>query len=255
MNPIRFATVTAVLLGMLCHFQHVQAGIATSTVVQSGTKVDYIGTASSVGQLPPMNERPGSASRIGTFDFEFMDLPGLYFLRARIRFWVQLPPEAIGDLAPYLVFSPVLQGDSPDLDLELISGRAVKTDIRISFDLFPAGVGIVEKQIDFKDLTRAQSSKLSTILSDDPQQRVDVWLASDTLKAITVPKNVSYISVSTGLPTLVVRNLTSTLDLEFVPEPATSVMFGIGLSVALQRSWKEYRRRKSTSSKGAKERC
>jgi hypothetical protein len=255
MNSIRFIAVFAVLIGGLCHTQQVRAGIALSTVLQDGTKVDYSGTATRLDQLPPMNQRLGSASRIGTFDFEFMDLPGLYFLRARIRFWVQLPPEAIGDLAPYLVFSPVLQGDSPDLDLELISGRAVKTDIRISFDLFPAGVGIVEKQIDFKDLTRAQSSKLSTILSHDPQQRVDVWLASDTLKAITVPKNVSYISVSTGLPTLVVRNLTSTLDLEFVPEPATSVMFGIGLSVALQRSWKEYRRRKSTSSKGAKERC
>ena len=245
MNSIRFIAVLAVLIGALCHTQQVRAGIALSTVLQDGTKVDYSGTATSLNQLPPMNQRLGSASRIGTFDFEIVDLPNVYFIRARIRLWVQLPPEAVSDLAPYLVFSKVLPGDQPDLDLALISGDAVKTDIRISFDLFPAGLGIVEKQVDFKNLTREQSLKLSSILTNDPKHRVDVWLASDSLKAITVPKSASYLDFSNGFPMLVVEDFTSTLELDFVPEPSTSAIFGIGCSILLQRSWQRHRRRKS----------
>jgi hypothetical protein len=176
MNPIRFATVIAVLIGTLFHWGkddlgQSHAGMVLSTVQQDGLKVDYNGNLTSLDQLPNAS-RPGSASRIGTFDFEFVDLPNLYFIRARIRLFVQLPPDAVSDFAPQLVFSKVLPGASPDLDAALITGDAVKTDIKISFDLFPSGLGIVEKEIDFQDLTKEQSLKLSSILSNDPQQRV-----------------------------------------------------------------------------------
>jgi hypothetical protein len=251
MNPIRFATVIAVLIGTLFHWGkddlgQSHAGMVLSTVQQDGLKVDYNGNLTSLDQLPNAS-RPGSASRIGTFDFEFVDLPNLYFIRARIRLFVQLPPDAVSDFAPQLVFSKVLPGASPDLDAALITGDAVKTDIKISFDLFPSGLGIVEKEIDFQDLTKEQSLKLSSILSNDPQQRVDVWLASDTIKAITVPSSGSYLDFSNGIPTLVVRDFTSTLELEFIPEPSMSAIFGIGCTVLIQRAWVKVRRRKKTS--------
>jgi len=250
MNPIRFVAGVAVLMGTLCHWgptnlSQCHAGIAISTVQQDGLKIDYNGNLTSADQLPTASY-PGSASRIATFDFDFVNVDGIDFLQARIRLWVQLPPEAIGDLAPYLVFSKFNQNaseDFPYLDAALIAGDAIKTDIRISFDLFPSGLGIVEKQIDFQNLTREQNLGLSKILSEDPQQRVDVWLASDTLKAITVPSTASYLDFSNGFPILVATDFKSTLELKFVPEPSSMAIFGIGFSIILHRSW----RRISTS--------
>ncbi|MFM8214223.1 MAG: hypothetical protein ACKN82_06230, partial [Pirellula sp.] len=247
MNPIRFAAGIAVLMGTLCHWGHpnlghCHAGIALSTVQQDGLKIDYNGGLTSADQIPSASY-PGSASRIATFDFNINDLDSIIFIQARIKFWVQLPPEAIGDLAPQLVFSKVIENNPPDfphLDAALIAGDAVKTDIRISFDLFPTGLGIVEKQIDFKDLTEEQSLGLSKILSQDPQQRVDVWLASDTLKAITVPSSASYLDFSNGFPILVATDFNSTLELKFVPEPSSMAIFGIGFSLILHRSWRRF---------------
>lgn len=253
MNPIRFVAGVAVLMGTLCHWgstnlSQCQAGIALSTVQQDGLKIDYNGNLTSADQLPTASYT-GSASRIATFDFDFSHLDGIYFLQARIRLWVQLPLEAIGDLAPYLVFSKFNQNaseDFPHLDAALIAGDAIKTDIRISFDLFPSGLGIVEKQIDFQDLTREQNLGLSKILSADPQQRVDVWLASDTLKAITVPSSASYLDFSNGFPILVATDFNSTLELKYVPEPSSMAIFGIGFSIALHRSWRGIRTSKNT---------
>ncbi len=253
MNPIRFAAGIAVLIGTLClwgdcNLGRCHAGIATSTVQQDGLKIKYNGNLTKNDNLETASF-PGSASRIGTFDFNLSNLGDLYFIQARIQVWVQLPPEAIGDLAPYLVFSKVTENqnpESPSLDASLIAGDAIKTDIRISFDLFPSGLGIVEKQIDFKDLTREQSLGLSDILSKHPQQRVDVWLASDTLKAITVPSSASYLDFSNGFPLLVVNDFNSTLELKFVPEPSSMAIFGIGFSIALHRSWRGSRTSKNT---------
>ena len=253
MNPIRFTAGIAVLIGTLCQWGQANlgqsyAGIALSTVQQDGLKIDYNGNLTSAEQLPNASF-PGSASRIGTFDFNLSNLDGIYFLQARIQFWVQLPPEAIGNLAPYLVFSKVNQNASegfPHLDAALIAGDAIKTDIRISFDLFPAGLGIVDKHIDFRDLTEEQSLGLSKILSEDPQQRVDVWLASDTLKAITVPSSASYLDFSNGFPILVASDFNSTLELKFVPEPSSMAIFGIGFSIILHRSWRGIRASKNS---------
>lgn len=253
MNPIRFTAGIAVLIGTLCQWGQANlgqsyAGIALSTVQQDGLKIDYNGNLTSAEQLPNASF-PGSASRIGTFDFNLSNLDGIYFLQARIQFWVQLPPEAIGNLAPYLVFSKVNQNASdgfPHLDAALIAGDAIKTDIRISFDLFPAGLGIVDKQIDFRDLTEEQSLGLSKILSEDPQQRVDVWLASDTIKAITVPSSASYLDFSNGFPILVASDFNSTLELKFVPEPSSMAIFGIGFSIILHRSWRGIRASKNS---------
>ncbi|MFN6138201.1 MAG: hypothetical protein ACK480_06805 [Planctomycetota bacterium] len=253
MNPIRFTAGIAVLIGTLCQWGQANlgqsyAGIALSTVQQDGLKIDYNGNLTSAEQLPNASF-PGSASRIGTFDFNLSNLDGIYFLQARIQFWVQLPPEAIGNLAPYLVFSKVNQNASdgfPHLDAALIAGDAIKTDIRISFDLFPAGLGIVDKQIDFIDWTEEQSLGLSKILSEDPQQRVDVWLASDTLKAITVPSSASYLDFSNGFPILVASDFNSTLELKFVPEPSSMAIFGIGFSIILHRSWRGIRASKNS---------
>lgn len=260
MNPIRFAAVIAVLIGTLFHWGQVNldrsyAGIALSTVQQDGLKIDYNGNLTSAAQLPNASF-PGSASRIATFDFNRNDLDYIYFIQARIQLWVQLPPEAIGDLAPYLVFSKVIQnasGNGPLLDAALIAGDAIKTDIRISFDLFPSGLGIVEKQIDFKDLTNAQSLALTKILTEDPQQRVDVWLASDTLKAITVPSSASYLDFSNGFPFVVATDFNSTLELRFIPEPSSMTIFGIGFSIILRRSWRGFRTSKNCGKpKGAR---
>ncbi len=251
MNPIRFAAGIAVLIGTLFSMNQLNGGVVySSTVLQDGQKIAYSGNLTN--ENLSSGPRPGSASRIGTFDFSIPNPQNLEFIRARIQFWVQLPPEAIGDLAPQLVFSRFLPQDQPDLDAALISGDAIKTDIRISYNLFPSGSGIVEKRIDFQNLTSDQNNMLSEILSQDPQQRVDVWLASDTLTAITVPKNVMYYAAPVGgFPTLTVRNFTSTLDLEAIPEPSTSVIVGVGMSLFLQRSLRDYRRRKKSGIKGA----
>jgi hypothetical protein len=204
-----------------------QAGIATSTVEQNGTKIGFNGDI-------------GSASKIGTFDFNFPGgLEGLSFIQARIRLSVQLPPEAFGDLAPQIVFAKL---GATNLDQALIAGDAIRTDIRISYNLFPSGIGIVEKQTDFENLTGAQNLALSAILASDPNYRLDAWLVSDTLTAITVPASGEFLDTSGEFPIAVVRRYDTTLDLKYVPEPSTSIVFA-GLNLWLLRGARAWKRR------------
>jgi len=233
MNAIKIAAVLSILIASTAWISVGQAGIATSTVDQDGTKIGFNGNL-------------GSASKIGTFDFNFPGgLAGLDFLQARIRLSVQLPPEAVGDLAPQIVFAKL---GATNLDQALITGDAIRTDIRISYNLFPSGVGIVEKQTDFENLTGAQNLALSAILASDPNQRVDAWLVSDTLTAITVPASGEFLDFSGGFPISIVRRYDTTLDLKFVPEPSTSIVFA-GFSLWLlrgARAWKRDRNEKSS---------
>ena len=237
MNAIKIAAVLSILIASTAWISVGQAGIATSTVDQDGTKIGFNGNL-------------GSASKIGTFDFNFPGgLAGLDFLQARIRLSVQLPPEAVGDLAPQIVFAKL---GATNLDQALITGDAIRTDIRISYNLFPSGIGIVEKQTDFEDLTRVQNLALSAILASDPSSRLDAWLVSDTLTAITVPAFGEYVDLSGPFPIVVITRYDSTLDLKFVPEPSTSIAF-TGLSLWLlrgARSWKRNRNLKFSNSKG-----
>jgi hypothetical protein len=231
MNAIKIAAVLSILIASTAWISVGQAGIATSTVDQDGTKIGFNGNL-------------GSASKIGTFDFNFPGgLAGLDFLQARIRLSVQLPPEAVGDLAPQIVFAKL---GATNLDQALITGDAIRTDIRISYNLFPSGIGIVEKQTDFEDLTRVQNLALSAILASDPSYRLDVWLVSDTLTAITVPASGEFLDTSGEFPVSVIRRYDTTLDLKFVPEPSTSIVFA-GFSLWLlrgARAWKRVRNEK-----------
>ena len=231
MNAIKIAAVLSILIASTAWISVGQAGIATSTVDQDGTKIGFNGNL-------------GSASKIGTFDFNFPGgLAGLDFLQARIRLSVQLPPEAVGDLAPQIVFAKL---GATNLDQALITGDAIRTDIRISYNLFPSGLGIVEKQTDFEDLTRVQNLALSAILASDPSYRLDVWLVSDTLTAITVPASGEFLDTSGEFPVSVIRRYDTTLDLKFVPEPSTSIVFA-GFSLWLlrgARAWKRVRNEK-----------
>ena len=237
MNAIKIAVVLGILVASTTLVPVAQAGIATSTVDQNGTKIGF-------------NANNGSASKIGTFDFNFPSgLAGLGFTEARIRLSVQLPPEAFGDLAPQIVFAKL--GET-NLDQALITGDAIRTDIRISYNLFPSGLGIVEKQTDFVNLTSAQNLALSAILASDPSHRLDAWLVSDTLTAITVPAFGEFVDLSGPFPVVVVTRYDSTLDLKFVPEPSTSIAF-TGLSLWLlrrARSWTRDRNKKSSNNKG-----
>jgi len=231
MNAIKIAAVLSILIASTTWISVGQAGIATSTVDQVGTKIGFNGNL-------------GSASKIGTFDFNFPGgLAGLNFTEARIRLSVQLPPEAIGDLAPQIVFAKL---GAINLDQALIAGDAIRTDIRISYNLFPSGIGIVEKQTDFEDLTSVQDLALSAILASDPNYRVDAWLVSDTLTAITVPALGEFLDTSGEFPVSVIRRYDTTLDLKFVPEPSTSIAF-TGFSLWLlrgARAWKRVRNEK-----------
>jgi len=231
MNAIKFAALMGILVVSTTWVPVAQAGMATSTVEQNGTKIGFNGNI-------------GSASKIGTFDFNFPGgLADLSFIEARIRLSVQLPPEAIGDLAPQIVFAKL---GATNLDQALIAGDAIRTDIRISYNLFPSGIGIVEKQTDFKNLTGSQNLALSAILASDPSYRVDAWLVSDSLTAITVPASGEFLDFSGGFPIAVFRRNDTTLDLKFVPEPSTSIAFA-GLSLWLlrgARAWKRVRNEK-----------
>ena len=237
MNAIKIAVVLGILVASTTLIPVAQAGIATSTVNQNGTKIGF-------------NANNGSASKIGTFDFNFPNgLAGLDFIEARIRLSVQLPPEAFGVLAPQIVFAKLGQ---TNLDQALIAGHAIRTDVRISYNLFPSGLGVVEKQTDFVKLTSAQNLALSAILASDPSHRVDAWLVSDTLTAITVPASGEFLDLSGPFPIAVVTRYDSTLDLKFVPEPSTSIAF-TGLSLWLlrgARSWTQDRNKKSSNNKG-----
>jgi hypothetical protein len=226
MNATKIAAVLSTLIASILLIPDTRAGMATSTVEQNGTKIGF-------------NAARGSASKIGTFDFNFPDgLTGLDFLQARIRLSVQLPPEAFGVLAPQIVFAKL---GATNLDQALIAGDAIRTDIRISYNLFPSGLGIVEKQTDFENLTRAQSLALSAILASDPNQRIDAWLVSDTLTAITVPASGEFLDFSGGFPISIVRRFDTTLDLKFVPEPSTSIVFA-GFSLWLLRGARAWKR-------------
>jgi hypothetical protein len=227
MNAIKIATVLSIFIASTTWISVVQAGIATSTVDQDGTKIGF-------------NGNMGSASKIGTFDFNFPSgLEGLSFTEARIRLSVQLPPEAIGDLAPQIVFAKL---GATNLDQALIAGDAIRTDIRISYNLFPSAIGIVEKQTDFENLTGAQNLALSAILASDPNYRLDAWLVSDTLTAITVPASGEFLDTSGEFPIAVVRRYDTTLDLKYVPEPSTSIVFA-GLNLWLLRGARAWKRR------------
>lgn len=226
MGAIKFAVLLSLSITSILWIPGVRAGIATSTVDQNGTKIDF-------------NADNGSASKIGTFDFNFPSgLDGLYFIEARIRLSVQLPPEAIGDLAPEIVFAKLGQ---TDLDQALIAGDAIRTDIRISYNLFPSGLGIVEKQTDFISLTNLQSLALSSILASDTSYRLDAWLVSDTLTAITVPASGEFLDLTGEFPIAVITRYDATLDLKFVPEPSTSIVF-TGLSLWLLRGARAWKR-------------
>jgi hypothetical protein len=237
MNAVKIVWSLSYFLASTLLIPSASAGVATSTVDQIGTKIGF-------------NANNGSASKIGTFDFNFPNgLAGLDFIEARIRLSVQLPPEAFGVLAPQIVFAKLGQ---TNLDQALITGDAIRTDIRISYNLFPSGLGIVEKQTDFVNLTSAQNLALSSILASDPSHRVDAWLVSDTLTAITVPASGEFLDLSGPFPIAVVTRYDSTLDLKFVPEPSTSIAF-TGLSLWLlrgARSWTRDRNKKSSNNKG-----
>lgn len=231
MNAIKIAVLLSIAIASNLWIQDVRAGIATSTVDQNGTKIGF-------------NANNGSASKIGTFDFNFSSgLAGLNFIEARIRLSVQLPPEAIGDLAPQIVFAKLGQ---TNLDQALIAGDAIRTDIRISYNLFPSGLGVVEKQTDFVTLTKLQNLALSSILASDPSYRLDAWLVSDALTAITVPASGEFLDLTGQFPIAVITRYDATLDLKFVPEPSTSIVF-TGLSLWLlrgARAWKRDRNEK-----------
>ena len=224
MKTLRLATLLILFLCQQSTVGFVHAGFISSTVDQDGMKrLDY-------------NMDLGSASKIGIFDFGFganASPENLMFIKARIRLWVQLPDNAIGDLAPEIVFA---KAGTTNLNHALIVGDAVKTDIRISFNLFPSGDGVVEKTTGFENLTSQQRLALSSIITKDPSSRVEAWLVSDTFKAITVPAFGEFLDFVDGFPVVTFKRFTATLDL-VVPEPSSNIIFaGFGL-LCVRRFW------------------
>lgn len=188
--------------------------VFSSTVEQNGTKVDF-------NKSPQNPAGTGSASKIGLYSFG-SDADQFDYIRAKIRVWAQLPPEAIGDKAPYIV---IAKSGTLDLDLALTVGDAVRLDLRVSYDMFPSSNGVIEKQTEFETVTLNQSLAIAAIMAKDPDRKVEAWLASDDFKAITVPATFDTLQIVNGRPTIVTRVLTSTLTLEAVPEPSTIALF------------------------------
>lgn len=239
MKKATVAFVIGFLLSLLSSSQAVISGVvATSTVNQNGSKFDY-------------NAGMGSASKIGTFDFDIANPLSMVYLKARIRLWAQLPPEAVGDLAPAIVFAKV---GTTNLEQALIAGDAVRTDLRISFNLFESGLGVVQKQTDFEKLTKLQGLALASIIASDASTRLEAWLVSDTLKAITVPAVGEKLELVNGFPVVTFTPFTSTLDLEYVPEPSSSVIIG-SLGVLALRIWRSRAKRIDTGKEGFAEPC
>ncbi len=225
------------IAGLIClvSFNRAHAGFATSTVYQDGTKTDF-------------NNNLGSASRIGSYDFDFgTELSQILFTQMRIALWVQLPTEAIGDLAPSIVFAKV---GTTNLAQALITGDAVRTDVRVSFNLFQSGLGVVHKQTGFENLTLQQGLSLASILASDPSNRVDAWLVSDTLKAITVPAYGESLDFSNGLPTVTIQRFSTTLDLKYVSEPSSQLIFSAVGLFCIRRLWFFRNGRKVSKVKG-----
>lgn len=222
----KLAIVLAILIhyGGLCDRSDAGA-ISSSTVNQNGQKFGFPGPGQNIDD--PNLE--GSASRIGIFDFDFPADPSLFnFLKAKIRFWVQLPIAAEGDAAPWIVFAKAGTRDAKELLLSLSSGDAVRTDIRISYNMPDRGPGVMQKtMIEFESLTTQQGLALSSILSADPNNRLEAWLVSDSLTAITVPQNGEVLSSENGMLVTTLVPFTATLDLLYVPEPSTFLIFSL----------------------------
>jgi hypothetical protein len=204
--------------------------VFSSTVEQNGTKVNFRKT-------PGNPAGTGSASKIGLYSFG-TDADQFDYIRAKIRVWAQLPPEAIGDKAPYIV---IAKSGTLDLDLALTVGDAVRLDLRVSYDMFPSSNGVVEKQTEFETVTLNQSLAIAAIMAKDPDRKVEAWLASDDFKAITVPASIDTLQIVNGRPTIVTKVLTSTLTLEAVPEPSTVALFLVTPWIA--HSWNRRRTR------------
>jgi len=208
--------------------------VFTSTVEQNGTKVDFKKT-------PQNPAGTGSASKIGLFSFG-ADADQFDYIRAKIRVWAQLPSEAIGDKAPYII---IAKSGTLDLDLALTVGDAVRLDLRVSYDMFPSSNGVVEKQTELESVTLGQSRAIAAIMAKDPDRKVEAWLASDDFKAITVPASIDTLQIVNGRPTIVTKILTSTLTLEAVPEPSTIALFLVTPWMA--HTWKRRRTRPANS--------
>lgn len=208
-------TIGFAFVALAMFVSHANAGVIfSSTTNQVGTKIDF-------NKSPQNPAGSGSASKIGLYDFR-NDADAYSYLKARIRLWVQLPPEAVGDKAPYIV---IAKAGTLDLDLALTVGDAVRLDLRVSYDLFPSGPGVVEKQTDFENITPDQSLAIAAIMEQDPERRIEAWLASEDFKDITVPASFDSLQIVNGRPQIVTTILNSTLDLEAVPEPASIACF------------------------------
>jgi hypothetical protein len=85
---------------------------------------------------------------------------------------------------------------------------------------------------------------LTAILASDPNYRVDAWLVSDTLRAITVPASGEFLDLSGDFPISVMTRYDTTLDLMPVPEPSTSIVFA-GFSLWLLRGTRAWKRVKN----------
>lgn len=232
-NVSKFFGLTVIALQFL--IGNCDAGyVFSSTVEQNGSKVNF-------NKTPQNPAGTGSASKIGLYSFG-ADADQFKYIQAKIRVWVQLPPEAIGDKAPYIV---IAKSGTLDLDLALTVGDAVRLDLRISYDMFPSSNGVVEKETEFENLTFDQSRAIAAIMAKDPDRKIEAWLASDDFKAITVPASYDTLQIVNGRPTTVTKILNSTLTLEAVPEPSTIALFLVTPWMA--HTWNRRRTRPANS--------
>jgi hypothetical protein len=232
-NVSKFLGLTVIALQFL--IGNCDAGyVFSSTVEQNGSKVNF-------NKTPQNPAGTGSASKIGLYSFG-SDADQFKYIQAKIRVWVQLPPEAIGDKAPFIV---IAKSGTLDLDLALTVGDAVRLDLRISYDMFPSSNGVVEKETEFESLTFNQSRAIAAIMAKDPDRKVEAWLASDDFKAITVPASYDTLQIVNGRPTIVTKILNSTLTLEAVPEPSTIALFLVTPWMA--HTWNRRRTRPANS--------
>ena len=248
MNPNKIALAFLLMMQWVLPCPVTEAGvIISSTVNQSGYKIDFPGSV-------PGNT--GSASRIGVFDFDFATNPSLLtFLQARIRFWVQLPTQAEGFAAPWIVLAKEGVTDQQIRDISLtnpssITEHAIRTDIRITANQPDQGTGVVEKKMfNFEDLTGPQGLALSSILASNASHRLEAWLVSDTFANITVPAFGETFSFVGGTIVSTFQPFSSTLDLIYVPEPSSVVVFVFASIIHTTRRVICLRRRNSNQDK------
>lgn len=191
------------------------AAVISSTVNQSGAKI-----------LSP----PGASVKVGTFAF---GSAAPSYTEVRLRTWIELPTNAYGSFAPQLVLTSY-----DPVNPSIITGDFVATSLKIEATT-PPSRGVQNRQSAWVSLTASEGASLASIIASDSQGRVDAWLVSPSIKDFATPASfTNWFLTPSGDIVYYTVVYTATLELEAVPEPASSIVLG-GLTfgyIAIRRA-------------------